>query len=263
MNLALPAVTIVFCLLPSIVFVKVYLSGPFPRRLADLPQLTELAIYVLLAVPVDLLALIALKRLGVTMPPLDLLVVGLTGAVTATGRSEIVLMLTEASDEIIVCSLGAMSLAALAASILRRLVWFFRIDVYIRAIQMRNPWYYVLLGRLPGLPKMVVPMADVMTEMPGSKCRLYRGIVKDFDAAKNQELGRLTLTAAERYRFRKEDGATQTGWLPLPSDELHILGRFVHSINMQYYEVEPPILTGERLRWNLRTLWRRAVHEEP
>jgi hypothetical protein len=231
MNLALPALVVVLALLPGIAFFKAYLSGKFPRRAAQISPLAEVALYIVFALPIDAFALTCFgPRSYVVATAVRLLTNSLDKAEVDVFVGVLQTQLAWLSVQYLVL------LAAVAVSglVLRRIVWTLRLDVHVPMLRMRHHWYYTLQGRLRGYPRErdIIPYADVMVEMPGEQPRLYRGIVKGFDLDPDGQVGELILTNTLRGKGRAE----KFEFLPMPSDRFLIRGRFIHSINMSYYE---------------------------
>jgi len=149
-------------------------------------------------------------------------------------------------------------------SFVRRLVWTCRWDTYFLFLRMKHSWFYVLQGRLPQLPRRVVPYVDVLTKHPGQSAeesRLYRGVVVDFELSSTGGLDSLTLIDSKRGRGRGD----KFEWVDIPSSRLIIIGSTIHSINLTYVEIAEPQPGSRRARLYLalRNSWRRFILEEP
>lgn len=242
--------------LPGIVFVQSYLTGRFPRRIARVSPLAELALYVGFAIPIDLFGL---SRLDQHPFRLEIVVRALSNSLGDQHVSSLVNQLRASWHDLLIEYGVALTLAFVAGLSTRRLVWAFRLDIYLPALRMKHRLYYELLGRLEGLPRQLIPYADVLAECPGDGSRLYRGILASFDFDQDGELSLLTLTNPQRGHLRGDEFE----WKPIPSDRLLLLARNVHSINLQYFSIDPPDLNFERLRWWIKTWFRRIAFEEP
>jgi len=134
--------------------------------------------------------------------------------------------------------------AVLAGSLARRFVWASRLDVHVPMLRLRSEWYYKILGRTSGVPRSILPDADVLVDHPEDKSRLYAGVVSGFEISKDGGIEQLYLQAASRWK-REEKNI-----VPIPGDLLAIPGTTIRSINMRYRVVEPP--PGgrwRRVRW--------------
>jgi hypothetical protein len=148
LNLALPALVILLAILPGVVFERAYYAGRFSRRLAGLTGGSELALYVLLAVPIDLAAVEAAKRLGY---PVDwsTFLQFLFGSLPSSAHAFDELAVAVARDvKTTAIAYGITVIVSyLAGAALRRTVWAAHLDTKLPALRMKNEWFYLLLGR--------------------------------------------------------------------------------------------------------------------
>ena len=133
--------------------------------------------------------------------------------------------------------------AVAAGSIARRLVWASRLDVHVPMLRLKSEWYYKILGRTSGVPRSVLPEADILVDHPEDKSRLYAGVVSGFEVSKDGGIEQVYLQAASRWK--REERKT----VPIPGDLLAIPGTIIQSINMRYRVVEPPKGKWRRVRW--------------
>lgn len=239
MNLALPALIILLGLLPGIACFYGYFAGRFDKRTAGVSGVEQLALFVIFAVPIDVVALMVLDCVGIVFD-FDVASHMLIGNVSdAAVHTEIV----EFFDTSTVVSAVTFSVVLLAAFVLgsglRRFVWACRLDTKIPYLRLKHEWFYILQGRLKVLPRTVLGYVDVMTRLPdkdGSQTRLFRGLVIDFELSASGTLDSITLTNAVRGSGRGDDFK----WKPIPSSRLLIMGSTIHSINITYFAVDQP-----------------------
>jgi hypothetical protein len=253
LNIALPTLLVIAAIIPGIAFLNSYYAGMFPRQLAGLSPLTELALYVLWALPIDAIAL------HVARVPLDRASFDLTASIFGVASAPPIL--DPAFEFVRSGGLWVWSayyvlvilLAVLAGSLLRRTVWALRLDTRLPILRLRAEWYYVLMGRSSGLPWSIIPQADVLATHPDEGSRMYVGVVSGFEPAKDGGIEQLYLFAAQRYRRDKVTGTHELK--EIPGDRLAIKGSAILSINMRYFVVSgPPVVPGplgvmNRLTW--------------
>ena len=263
MNLALPALVILLGVLPGIACFYGYFAGRFDKRSAGLSGVEELALYAIFAIPINALALIACRRVGV---PFEFGIVThlLTGNVSDAAASEISTVLQRSAVPSSVTYLTILACSYAIGSVGRRVVWTCRLDVSIPLLRLKHSWYYALQGRLSTLPRRVLAFVDVLTEHPGQPpddSRLYRGLVIDFEISSTGGIDSLTLVKAKRGRGRGQDFE----WVDIPSSRLMIVGSTIHSINMTYVELveQLPARRLDRLRGQVPLILRRFFLEEP
>ncbi len=261
MNLALPTLVVLLGILPGIACFYGYFAGRFDKRTAALSGVEELALYVLFAIPLDAFALIVCRRLGVPFN-FDIALHLLTGAISDVDvHKEISGFFQGWVETTTITYLIVLATSFVAGSATRRVVWASRYDTWVPHLRLRNTWFYVLQGRIDGLPRNVVSYVDVLTDLPdqdGSKTRLFRGLVIDFETSPSGGLESLTLKNAFRGKGRGPDFK----WAPIPSSRFLIMGSAIHSINVTYLSIgETDAPTG----WKVRTLgWLRSfIRGEP
>jgi hypothetical protein len=243
-------------LLPGIVFLKSYRSGRFPRALARPSPLAELSLYVVFALPIDSLFVMASENR--TQPyRLEVAVKLLTNTLTEAELPELINRLNDSWQWLIVQYLALLASSFIAGLIVRRVVWACRLDLKVPILRMRHEWYYVLQGRLPGHPRQVLPYADILVELPGEGCRLYRGIVTALEPTDDGQVNALYLEDVSRGKGR----GAKFRWVEVPSNQFLVLGSTIHSINMRYFGVESERDAG---KWGrLKAVWRSLVFEDP
>jgi hypothetical protein len=263
LNLALPALVILLGLLPGIACFYGYFAGRFDKRSAGLSGVEELALYVIFAIPINAVALVACRWAGVPFQ-FGIATHLLVGNVSDASANEIASFLQRAAVRSSVTYLVILACSYALGSLCRRIVWTCRLDVLIPALRLKHSWYYVLQGRLPTLSRRVLPFVDVLTEHPGeppSNSRLYRGVVIDFEISSTGGIDSLTLVNAKRGRGRGETFK----WVDIPSSRLVVVGSTIHSINMTYVELDEPLPVKpfDRFRQRARMALRRFLFEEP
>ena len=233
MNFALPALVILLGLLPGIAFYYAYFAGRFEKRRAGVSALEEAALYVFLAIPINALAFWAFRAVGIE---LDLSMVGhlLAGNIpdaalhSISGRLRDNIGLTTLSYALIIL------VSALAGSLLRQFVWTFRIDTYFGILRWRHSWYYVLQARHKDLPEDALAWVFILVEHAEDSTRLYRGLVADYEMGADGKLDSVILRGAMRGKGR----GSKFEWIPIPGHRFVVLGKTIHSINVEYWRVE-------------------------
>jgi hypothetical protein len=258
-NIAVSTVVILLALVPGIVFVNAYFAGRFPRELSQLTPLGELALYFLWALPIDAVALLAFHPplgreaidfvarclLGQATLPLPGFVYGALEGLAWTSMLSAYLLIV-----------GAALLLGVSA---RRFVWATRLDAvnWLRLLRMKSDWYYTRHGRLPGLPRVVVAVADVLARV-GSETSLYSGVVAGYDFTGGGDLKTLILEDARRGKGR----GPVFEWKDIPGDRFVLLADTIASINMRYYEMEPVGSGWGRRAWSVKNFLLALILEE-
>jgi len=264
MNLALPTLLIVAGLIPGIAFVNSYYAGKFPRELAGLSTLAELALYCFWALVVDVVALYAFAH----EIPKDSLSIMLRLVATLPVASDLELVVDRLSGlgwwRLATLYVATVLAAGITGGVLRRIAWAFRWDVYIPLLRMKSEWFYTLQGRLPGISRLTVPVADVLVQHPGEGSRLYAGIVAAVSSTEDGKLDQLLLVATQRHSGR---GALAT-LKDIPGQRFVIMGGTIHSINMRYHQPSELGLRQPKTRWEIvrshsRAIRRALLFEEP
>ncbi len=261
MNIALPAVIVILGLLPGIIFFHGYFAGRFTRQLAGLAGVSEFALYILFAVPLDGLARIVSKSFG---RDLDFTLIAqlLTAEDKGKAAESLARSLELRASPTILAYVSILVFAYAFASFLRRLVWSFRLDLIIGPLKMKHEWYYLLLGRDGNLVQPIIPYADVMVELAGES-KLYQGVVCGFEVGADGMLARLTLEKAQRGNGKGDDFV----WKPIPGEAFIISGDSIQSINMRYVEIRPDtspdrISRTQHVQAVIERWWRRFYFEE-
>jgi hypothetical protein len=256
-NLALPTVILLLALLPGILFLNGYLNGKFPKRIFESSPVSELAHYFIFAIPIDAVGLALLKR-GSHPLFFAALVRIFTGQYSEASVSDIVIAVMDSWRTTLLRYFLLLAAASILARTLRRIVWTLRLDVVLPSIRMKHDWYYILQGRLPGLPRRLLPYADILVEHPDGSL-LYRGLIVGIEIAKDGEIKQLILNDAQRGKGRGEEFQ----WKDVPGDQFILQGRSVHSINMRYFYVEPPKRRWARFKWSVKAYVWSFLFEEP
>lgn len=212
-------------------------AGRFDKRTAGVSGFEELALYVIFAVPIDATALSICRWLGIDFN-FSVATHLLAGNISdrpihdeiATHFQRFVSVNAWTYLALLICSL-------LIGSLGRRVVWACRLDAIIPYLRLRHGWFYVLQGRLKGMPRVVLAYVDVLTRLSdkeGSQTRLYRGLVVDFEISSAGSIDSLTLKNAVRGRGRGDEFE----WVDIPSTRLVIMGSTIHSINITYLGID-------------------------
>ncbi|HWK12197.1 MAG TPA: hypothetical protein VNR64_19200 [Vicinamibacterales bacterium] len=261
MNLAVPALVLFLGILPGVCCFYAYFAGRFDKRTAGVSATEELALYIVFAIPLDILAYWLFRCWGFSFDfgvATHLLAGDLSDAAI---HNEIAsyfqrfLWLNAWTYFLLLCVSCGMG------SLFRRVVWASRLDVLIPYLHVKHEWFYILQGRLPGKPRDLVAFVDVLTKLPdadGSQTRLFRGVVIDFQISPAGGIETLTLGEAKRGKDRGD----AFHWKPIPSDRLVLMGMDIHSINVTYVSVETeldhvPTFWDRSRRW-----WRSFLLEE-
>lgn len=259
MNIALPAIVIILGLLPGILFFHGYFSGRFPKQVAAISGVSELALYVVFAVPVDAIALACTSGLGIEVDYrlLGRLLLGENSKDAGTTLGATI----GATRTITAVSYSLVLLGSfLLGNILRKLVWTFRLDLRVAFLRMKHEWFYILQGRLPPLSRSIVPYADVLVEHPDGT-QLYQGIVSSFEVNRDGGINQLILREAYRGKGRGQEFS----WKPIPGDRFIVMGAAIRSLNMRYIAIEQPAAAAKSDRYKrwARRLLRTFFFEEP
>jgi hypothetical protein len=262
-NLALPALVILLGVLPGIACFYGYFASRFDKRTAGLSGVEELALYVVFALPINAISLIVCRRIGIPFH-FDVATRLLTASLTDVALKEVAADLQRVAVTSSFAYLVTLVVSYGIGSACRRCVWMCRLDVWVPMLRLKPSWYYILQGRLRGLPRRVVSYVDVLTTLSGEppdNSRLYRGIVIDFEISSSGGIDSLTLIHALRSSGRGD----KFTWKNIPSDRLLIVGTMIHSINLTYFALEEPVPShkSDRVRHEISSVWRRFVFEEP
>jgi hypothetical protein len=257
MDVALSTVLIILGVLPGIVFWSSYLSGRFSRQVFGASTVSELARYVTLAVPINVLALhlVGDNPRMVKLTTVLAFVTGKAGENMAAAAAD----LHASWWFTLLAYLVLLAVCYVGGSFARRLVWALRLDTRFRVLRMKNDWYYLLQGRAWRNPRQVFPYADVLVSHPGEGSRLYRGLISSFQPTETGAIKELVLKDAERGKGRDKDFE----WRKIPGDGLVLPGPSIHSINMRFVFVAPPKQRRERFKYELVAFARSFFFEEP
>jgi hypothetical protein len=238
MNFALPALALFLAIVPGIAARRAYASGRFPREVSEQGGLQELATYLLFAVPIDAFAHVFFR--GWVQLPSFAEVFRLVAGEFGTGQpGDLGLALAKLDwPAITVVYLVTTIAAFLLGSFLRRLVWASRWDIRFEYLRMHSDWFYLLQGRLPGIPRHVMTWADVLVDHE-DKTRLYRGLVWKFELQNDGSIRELILIHPMRFS-RKSDGSSpgENAWRGIPGSRFVLLGSKIQNLNLQYVVIE-------------------------
>jgi hypothetical protein len=257
-NIALPALVILLGLLPGIACFYGYFAGRFDKRTAGVSGVEELALYVVLAIPIDATARWLCQWFGIDLDftVTEMVLSGSNSDIAVAQVSSSFRNNSQFSAIVYTCILiGAYAIGALA----RRTVWALRLDAWIPLLRVKHAWFYLLQGRQKRLPRGTISYVDVLTKHPEGS-RLYRGLVADFEIATDGKIDSLTLRLARRGSGR----GAEFVWKDIPSNTLTVMGSAIHSINVTYYHVDDrPTKRRDRLAHDLRVCLRSFLFEEP
>jgi hypothetical protein len=259
-NFALPALVIFLGILPGICCFYGYFAGRFNKRTAGIAGAEEFALYVIFAIPINATALWTWQWLG---SPFNFSVAThlLTGNISdAAVHNEVATYFQDSTSSSTGAYLALLIGSFLIGSSVRRFVWTSRLDTIIPHLRLKHGWFYVLQGRIHGLPRVVLSYVDVLTRLPdkdGAQTRLYRGLVVDFEISSSGTIDSLTLKNAVRGSGR----GTDFKWKDIPSTRFLIMGSTIHSINVTYLEIDQQ--DKPRGLRNIRVWFRRFFLEEP
>ncbi len=258
MNFALPTAAIILAFIPGVIFRNIYLSGKFSRRILAASPVTELAEYFVIAVPLDIAALVCLKWSGTELMGFDSAIRIFSGQFSEASVDRMAAEMRGHWGTLAGTYILLLIAAALLGWILQRTVWTLRLDIRFRLLRMKSDWYYALQGRQLHLPRIVIPHADVIVNHAGETC-LLRGLVAGFEVTQNAEIRELVLMSVRRGRGRGKEFE----WVHVPTDHYVVMGNTILTINMHYFTVRPPKLFFERLRWRAKHLARAFFFAEP
>lgn len=205
MNIALPALVILLAIIPGIVLRNSYFGNRFPKQAFEPTATSELASYLVLAIPIDLLALKAVHHYHVENVSIEQLLRSCVGQWTDASISYFAATLREHGPTLALFYLGTIVSAYFLGKFFQRLVWACRWDVHVAPLRMRHDWYYKLYGRLPDMPRPAIPVADVLATHPSEGTRLYSGVVYSFEVTKDGSLKEIVLTGPRRGKGRGKD----------------------------------------------------------
>jgi hypothetical protein len=260
-NLALPALVLFLGLLPGVCCFYAYFAGRFEKRTAGVSATEELALYVVFAIPLDIVACWFYRLFGLRFE------FGVATHLLAGDISDAAVHSEIASYFERFLFLDAWAYFLLLAvsfcfgSVGRRFVWASRLDVRVPYLRVRHEWFYILHGRLRTNPRGVISYVDVMTKLPdkdGSQTRLFRGVVLDFQITATGGIESITLGDPKRGKDRDKDFR----WIEIPSTRLVIMGGDIHSINVTYFTVLPDPDNPPTRFDRCRIWWRSFWHEQ-
>jgi hypothetical protein len=232
-NVALPAVIVILGLLPGIIFFHGYFAGRFVRQVAGLAGISEFALYILFAVPLDAFAHLVSRSLGRGLD-VSLIAGLLVNAPTAAMGERLAASMQRNLGVAIAIYIGTLAASLALAVIARRFVWASRLDLRFNVLRMKHDWYYLLLGRVKGKSPPTATWVDVMSHV-GNEIKLYQGIVQNFEPDSDGKLSRLHLMSAQRGSGRGNEFI----WKPIPGDYFVINGETIRSINVRYISIQP------------------------
>src|SRR5205807_9531423 len=134
------------------------------------------------AIPIDACALGVFRYYGVTFN-FDVTLHLLSGSLAEPAFGSIVTQFQDSSGFSAAMYFTVILFSYAVGALARRTVWTFRLDTIAFALRLRHDWFYVLQGRLKGMPRIVLTYADVLTAHP-DESRLFQGVVVDFEIAR-------------------------------------------------------------------------------
>jgi len=237
LNFALPAIAVILAVIPGVAFLVGYVSEQFPRKAFALSPVSELAVYLALAVPIDALAIGLGITFHVPLPDLSLVERVFVGEWSDSSLWMLHQDLSSCGFASLTYYVFVVIVSGFAGWGAQRYVWAHRLDVRWPILRMRHDWHNNLMGRLPNQPADLVPYADVLATHPSEGDRLYSGIVSRFEVNNDGSLRVLILEDAQRGKGR----GVMFEWKPIkPSNGFAILGTTIISINFRYVALEDP-----------------------
>ena len=259
MNIALPAIAVILAIIPGVVLRNSYFGARFPKQAFETTAISELAYYLILSIPPNLIALACCRQWHFSGVDNEALARVYLGEWTDTSISALVSSMHSHGTDFFLAYLGLVTTCWIAGKTAQRLVWAFRLDTILPFLRMRHDWYYKLYGRLRGTPRAVLPWADVLATHPEEGSRLYTGVVSSFEVSREGSIKELVLGGAHRGKGR----AGKFKWVNLKSDQFVILGHTIHSINLRYIGIDPPADPWKRFRRQVRAFVRSLLLAEP
>jgi hypothetical protein len=259
-NIAVPALVILLGVLPGMVCFFGYFGGKFERHHAGVSAGEELALYVVLSVPINAFALAICRSFDIELNFAAAATL-LSGNNTDAAIARVAAQFRDFSYlSAIVYGLILGGSYALGA-ITRRFVWAFRLDTWIPLLRMKHDWFYVLQARQKRMTRHAIAFVDVLTRHtePAESSRLYRGLVAEFEVSSTGSIDSITLTIARRGSGRGD----RFEWKKIPSDRFVIMGSSIHSINVSYLAIDDrPDGYWQRFLHQVRACVRSFVLEE-
>jgi hypothetical protein len=232
-NIALPALVVLVGLLPGITAYYTYFGGRFEKRRALVSALEEAALYVVFAIPIDVVAFLIFRWAAVDLDMRTVFYL-LAGNIPEPELIRIASLVEANAGLTAVIYLIILGVSAASGMLAREAVWRLRLDTRLAVLKNRHPWFYMFYGRDKNLVPGVLAFVDVLAEHAEDRTRLYRGLVADYDMAPDGKLESLTLKGARRGKGRGKDFK----FIPIPSSLLVIMGCKIHSINVTYFNID-------------------------
>lgn len=234
MNIALPALIIVLGILPGIACFYGYFARGFDKRSVGVNGVEELAFYVGLAIPMDVIALLISRHWGHSDLDFPLVLRLLAGSGTEASLAHAEQTLSANVARTALTYFLVLAFSFIAGIMARRAVWASRLDCRMKLLRIRHDLFYLLQGRSARLPRHTVTVVDVLCRHPHEQSRLYRGYVFDFELAPGGGLQWVQIINAQRGKGRDKE----FHWQRIAGDNLIIFGSDVHSMNVSYIVVD-------------------------
>jgi hypothetical protein len=212
-----------------------YFGGRFEKRRVGVSGFEEVALYVVFAIPINAVAFLICRIIGLEFDINTVAHLVAGGGVTEQSIDRIAENLRAHVVLTTAVYLGIVMGSFAVGTLARRVVWTLRLDTRIPLMRLRHPWYYVFQGRDKKLPSHVLAYVDILVSLPDDdKSRLYRGLVTDFDMAPDGKLESIILRGALRGSGR----GNEFKWVSIPSNHFVLMGNTIHSINVTYFSYE-------------------------
>jgi hypothetical protein len=259
LNIALPAIAVILAIIPGVVLRNSYFGSRFPKQAFEPSAISELAYYLILSIPPNLIALACCRRWHFTGIDNESLARVYLGEWSDASILAFVATIHAKGAEFLVAYLLLVTICWICGKGVQRFVWACRLDTRLEFLRMKHDWYYKLYGRIRGIPRAVLPWVDVVVTHPEEGSRIYTGVVSSFEVSRDGDIKELVLGGAHRGKGRGRNFK----WVDLKSDKFVILGNTIHSINLRYLGIDPPAEKWKRIRRQIRGFFRSLLLAEP
>jgi hypothetical protein len=267
-----------FALMPGFFFESFLYTGKMARVRAGAPTLTDLARSAGLSIPVHLLTLALLERMGLLRPvDFSLFAQAIAGQFGQKGETLGVLASSLEKDrvDIFFYLVATAAVGLVLGQIAQYLL--LALPALNRLILFRNRWYYTFFFP-QGRERAVGCEAFILTKTSvGSQAVLYNGEISDFVSNATEELVELHLSKARRsflmtsspqpepdlaevsspkvQSFNQEEAeeTKEIKWLPLRQDLFILPGDQIANVSLRYFTAWRPVLILARVDLTLQT----------